>query len=123
MSEMTLTLPLPINLGNSRLHWRTKDRKRKEYIETCDEWQNASVIPAPPAQPPARVRLYAVITNWALMDDDNAMARVKWSVDWLVTRGYLAGDSRKHIRWVGLPDQIVNRKAAASVTFTITEAA
>jgi hypothetical protein len=120
VSEMTLTLPLPPNMANGRMHWRTKDRKRRAYLEACDYTLG---LPRAPRQPLTSVTLYALMVVWALHDDDNALARLKWAVDWLVTRGYIAGDSRKHIRWVGLPDQIVNRKEAASVTFTITEAA
>lgn len=44
------------------------------------------------------------------MDDDNAMRRLKPLLDWLVGHGYLSGDSRKQIKWVGIPDQVIDRE-------------
>jgi hypothetical protein len=114
-----IVLPLPPNMANGRMHWRAKDRKRNEYFEACDEWKNSSVVPSPPSRPIAFAELRALLTLWNPMDDDGAMARIKWSLDWLVTRGYLAGDSRKHVRWHSVPDQQIDRKAYGIVLFRI----
>ena len=118
---MTLTLPLPPNMANGRMHWRVKDKKRKAYFALCDHMLAARVIEAaPPSAPIDGALIAAEMTLANAMDDDNALARLKWPVDWLVTRGYLAGDSRKHLTWTGLPEQRVSRKEPAVGTFVIT---
>jgi len=114
---ITLTLPLPPNMANKRWHWRVKERERRIYNEQCDIWE---AMHEKPVAPLSGVTVSASIETWALMDDDNALARLKWAVDWLVTRGYLLGDSRKHITWAGIPEQVVSRVRLPRVTFTIT---
>lgn len=118
-TEMTFTLPLPPNIANARMHWRVKNIERKAYMQACDALQAAGRVPAPPRQPFVRSWIEASITNAALSDDDNAMARLKWPVDWLKTRGYIVDDSRKHLTWRGLPDQHITRKDAPHVVITL----
>jgi hypothetical protein len=43
------------------------------------------------------------------MDDDNALARIKWAADWLQTRGYIVDDKRPHCRFT-IPEQVIDRK-------------
>jgi hypothetical protein len=122
-SPLILTLPLPPNLANARMHWRTKDRERRRYFADCDYRQALGVIHAPPAEPFAFAELWALIVSPRKMDADNRMARVKWCVDWFVTRGYLAGDSDDYVRWKGVPAQrVIDRRRYVGephVTFTI----
>jgi hypothetical protein len=54
------------------------------------------------------------------MDDDNAVARHKWLIDWLVARGFLASDRRTCVRWAAFPTQRVTRKEPARITLTAT---
>ncbi len=119
---MTLDLPMPPNLANSRMHWRVKHREKLAYWATLDRMQLTRVLPPPPAVPWPHARLTSTMTLWAAMDDDNAMARHKWALDWLVTRGYLAGDTRKCLTWTGLPQQIVTRKTPPTLSLALETA-
>src|SRR5687767_1865087 len=101
---MKITLPLPPNMGNSRMHWRTKHRKRLDYLAACD-----AIGPrVRPRQLSELVELRATLYLGNHMDDDNALARLKWPVDWLKTRGHLVDDGRKHCRMT-IPEQVVKR--------------
>lgn len=122
MSEIRLVFPLPPNRnrGNRAGSWAWASAKKK--------WQKAADLraalpdfPPPPTTPYARVRLAAVLVMPAAMDDDNAFYRAsKCPCDWLVSRGYLVDDSRKYVRWDGLPDQIISRSESPRVELTIT---
>jgi hypothetical protein len=98
---VTLTLPMPENVGNARLHWRTKNRAKNDYLAACDALQARNAVPAPPPVPLARATIAAVMVLGNAMDDDNAMARLKWPIDWLVRRGYIADDRRTCLTWAG----------------------
>lgn len=110
MTPLTLTVPLPPNLANARMHWRVKLKAKKAYWETLSMLANMGKIPAEIVSRPPRARIAVTLYLHSPMDDDNAMARVKWILDWFVTNGYLAGDSRKHLEWDGLPKQFIDRK-------------
>ena len=124
MSEaLVLTLPLPpspnVAKRNSR-HWWAAYRAREKYFEACDAAQGAGLVPPPPRVAIRRAEATAVLTVWNPNDDDNAFFRAyKFPLDWLRTRGYLANDSRKHIR-CSVPEQVVDRKGQSSVRLTIT---
>jgi len=45
-----------------------------------------------------------------LMDDDNAVARLKWCLDLLVERGIIVNDKRPHLTLTGIPDQRLGSK-------------
>lgn len=106
---VTLTVPLPPNIANGRMHWRVKLNAKKAYWETLDTMRQIKLLPAPkPVDGPAVIS--ATLYLYAHMDDDNAMHRCKYALDWLVTNGYLRGDSRKDITWAGLPHQVIDRK-------------
>lgn len=125
MREIRLTLPLPPRLTNSgkgrSRHWRSLEREKKTYWNKLNTLLLLNMMPAgatsgftipdPPKTPFGYAEASAVLYLWNPMDDGNALARLKWVEDWLVKRGYLVGDSRKHLRWVGLPDQVIDRKA------------
>lgn len=130
-APIELVLPMPVNLGNARLHWRTKLAKKKAYFTALDSIalvhraigpsvDLVSRIPPPPAVPLDQCRITAHLVLGNLMDDDNAMARMKFVLDWLVKRGYIVNDSRRHVRWTGIPTQEVDRKQVSHVRLTIT---
>lgn len=121
---MTLTfrMPLPLNLANARLHWAVKDKARKAYLAHCDLLQSGGILPPPPAVPLQKATLAVAMTLGNAMDDDNAIARIKWAQDWLVSRGYIAGDSRKHLKLTGLPTQRISRKNEPCLELTLEAA-
>jgi hypothetical protein len=112
----TFTLPLPPNMANGRGHWRTRDRTRKQYLAQCDEAQLRGLVPPPPPKPLPRALLTAHLTLGGAMDDDNAAARCKHAIDWLVTRGYLVDDRRTCLKWTGFPTQTVSRSMPSGLT-------
>ena len=88
----SFTLPLPPNLANGRMHWAQKNRKRVAYLEGCDRR-----YPADPATTLPKAEVSVTLYVWSEMDRDNAYARVKWALDWLVMRGYVVDDSPAHL--------------------------
>ena len=93
-------------MANSRMHWRTKDNKRKGYelfCLVCGEISGSEQIPMP------RAHISATLYVWSLMDGDNLMARLKWPVDWLVKSGYIVDDGPKYLEWE-MPKQAIDRK-------------
>lgn len=119
---LTFRLPMPENLANARMHWAVKDKARKAYWAHCDLLLVGKVLPAPPAAPWPKATLAVTMTLGNAMDDDNAIARIKWAQDWLVARGYVAGDSRKHLKLAGLPVQRISRKNAPCLELTLEAA-
>lgn len=120
---MRLVLPLPPNAANSRRHWRVALKDKKAYWGVLDAMWVARMIPPPTRNlldGPARISVTYYI--WNPMDDDNAMARLKPLIDWLVGAGYLPGDSRKVLKWAGIPEQVIDRKRPR-VEIEISEAA
>jgi hypothetical protein len=115
---LTLTLPLPPNLANARMHWRVKERERKSYRQLCDFRLFAKQVPVPNVFPWPRVTVSATLYLWAQMDDDNALARIKWAADWLKTRGYIVDDKRPHCRFT-IPEQVIDR-ADQRLVLTLT---
>jgi len=94
---MRLVLPLPINLGNARLHWAAKNRKKKAYWDGLNVLLALGKIEKPPEKPLET----AVITFhwhvWNKMDPDNARARAKWILDWLRGHDYIVDDKAANI--------------------------
>lgn len=101
-AAVTVSLPLPPNMANGRMHWRLKDEKRREYLARCDAWHPKR------GRTLGRARIRAVLYVWNKMDPDGAVARLKWAVDWLVRRGFLEDDSEKHLEWE-MPKQTIDR--------------
>lgn len=103
---MKLVLPLPLNLGNARLHWREKNRKMNAYFDLC----LVTVKVKRPKWPLLRADINATFYVWNLMDEgDNMRTRLKWPLDWLVWRGYIEDDSPRTLTW-GPVSQVIDRK-------------
>jgi hypothetical protein len=113
ITEFFVFLPLPPNLANGRMHWRVKERKRKEYFVLCKILGKMGVPGAmhrfrgiEPA--PGLAHLSFLLKLGNRMDDDNALARCKWAVDFLVADHILIDDSPKHCR-MSIPSQVITR--------------
>jgi hypothetical protein len=107
---MKLVVPMPINLANSRMHWRVRHRKKEAYWALLNTLKGTKNIPRPPRQPPLKATISAVMYLHNPMDDGNAMGRMKWVEDWLTSWGYITDDSKKHLEWTGFPKQVIDRK-------------
>ena len=118
---LTLELPLPQNLANARMHWRKKNRERSAYMDRCSTRLFLRMLPVPPSAPLSPVTISATLYLWALMDDDNALARIKWAADWCRSRGYIVDDKRPHARFT-IPEQVIDR-ANQRLVLTLTPAA
>jgi hypothetical protein len=133
---LVFVVPMPPRLMNRRgegSHWRTLHREKLAYWTTLDALASFGarvtgagwcgfVVPAPPAAPMAQATLGSAMVLGAAMDDDNAMARHKWLVDWLRTRGYIVDDRKRRLTWAGFPEQTVTRKAEPRITLTLSPA-
>jgi hypothetical protein len=108
VTPLTLTLPMPPNMANGRVHWRAKNRERQNYLRECELRVLAKLIP-PPGIPMERVRIDSTLHVWATMDDDNALARIKWGADFLKYHSYIVDDKRPHCRFT-IPEQVIDRK-------------
>lgn len=102
-----LELPLAPNLTNGRGHWRVRERQRDAYNLLCC---GARVGVKRPPAPLPKARISATLYVWNPMDFDNLMARLKWTLDWLRADGWIADDSPRHLEWVGMPGQEIDRK-------------
>lgn len=129
MSEtLTFVVPMPPNIANgSHGHWRTRHNAKLAYWETLDMAQGrtliagkvAYMIPYPPKRPWGKATIRAVMHLGGAMDDGNAMRRLKWTEDWLVTRGYLADDRKQVLTWAGFPEQVVKRDGNYRIEITL----
>jgi hypothetical protein len=123
-TPLELTLPMPELQTNSRRgrsrHWRAVEREKKAYWAQLDLLVAARQIPRPPAAPIAKATLRSTMHLGAAMDEDNAVARHKWPIDWLRHRGYIAGDRRKTLRWESFPEQIIKRDGQYRLVLTLT---
>ena len=117
---MKITLPLPPNMANSRMHWRTKHRERRAYLEDCGQYANFSGAVARKIL--TRATITATIYHTHTMDQDNAMARLKWPVDWLVSNLWIQDDDPDHLIWTGLPTQVKCKKDERRVEFVLEAA-
>lgn len=124
MSEpLTLTLPMPPNLANARMHWRAKHREKRDYWMILDSKLAWKDIPKPPRRPFPNATIASTMYLGAAMDQDNAMARHKWALDWLVSRGYIADDRKKCLTWTGFPEQVIKRDGNYRLVLTLSPAA
>ena len=108
---MKLTLQLPANRANAREHWRETHKRRRAYKEQAylDLYHQLG----PPRQVKNRIdpaSITATLYVWSMMDDDNAVARLKWPLDALVNFGVLTDDKQPHCRLGGIPQQVIDRK-------------
>lgn len=107
---MKFTFALPLNLLNNQgMHWRKRNKIKREWYENADMLALVKFNPQPPAKPWEKARIKAHFYVWSKMDCiDNLPARMKWVMDWMVTRGYLTDD--KDAEWSEQPQQTVDRK-------------
>lgn len=117
---MKITLPLPPNMANSRMHWRVKHKAKKEYFGTCDLIAFANAKTVHPMPEPVKVR--AVIYCGGRMDHDNAIARLKWPIDWMVENCILEGDKPSQLSWHWPIEQVVKRNQQYRVEFELEAA-
>ena len=90
---MKLVLPLPPNRANARWgHWRVEKRHRDTFY-----LMSTALYPKLPAQTLERCDIACDLYVWSTMDTDNAYGRLKWVLDWLQAREYIASDSPKCI--------------------------
>ncbi|AHG92146.1 hypothetical protein J421_4678 (plasmid) [Gemmatirosa kalamazoonensis] len=130
-APLELVVPVPPIVANrahgSSRHWSAIDRERRTYLEQLDTlamighappapWR----VPDPPATPMRRALLTSAMVLGGAGDDDGAVSRHKWLIDWLVARCYLASDRRTCVRWGAFPTQRVTRKEPASIRLTLT---
>lgn len=117
---MTLTLPLPPNMADtsmSRRHWAVRYKAQQQYWDMCTLWRINENQPRPERQPPQTADVMVTLYLHQRMDDDNAAARCKWLLDWLVRNGYLWDDSQQHCR-LTVCQQIDRRRQRACVEIT-----
>lgn len=119
--QLVFRFPMPLNLGNSRMHYMVKHKEKVKYWAMCDLLAKGEILPPPPKKPWDKATISSTMVLGAAMDDGNAMNRHKWVEDWLVTRGYVVDDSKKHLKWAGFPEQRVSRKNEPSITIILTE--
>lgn len=108
LTMATLELPMPPNMANSRMHWRAKDRKRREYYTHATTVLLLGL--GVPKRPIVKARVRVTLYVWAMMDYDNMMARLKWPLDVLVKSGWLEDDGPDHLEFAEMPTQVVDRK-------------
>lgn len=106
---MKLVVPMPPNRGNARKHWRVVLKEKKAYLAALDALRLTRAIPRAPKVPPAFVTLKTQMYVFSIMDHDNAVSRLKHVLDFLVSGGYIADDSPKHLR-LEMPEQFIDRK-------------
>jgi hypothetical protein len=114
-------LPLPPNMANARLHWRSKDNLRRVYLSQCNDLITQHLLPRPPAVPLACARLHVTLCVKREHDHDNAVARCKFACDFLQSAGYIESDKPKFLEWAGLPKQIVNTRALPRLIFVLAD--
>ena len=133
---LTLTVPMPPTMMNRRSsnHWRAVHCAKLDYWERLDNLRLASKcvqpdslaclapfhVPEPPPEPLARVAVYSVMHLGGAMDDDNAMHRHKFLLDWLKSREYIVDDRRKNLKWVSFPEQHVKRDGNYRITISLS---
>lgn len=101
---MDMTLPLPPNVANARMHWAVKHRKQSDYRLRC-----TAAHMERPAVPIAPARLTARFFLHNRMDEDNLTARLKWAQDWLVDRQIILDDHLDALT-LGSVTQAIDRK-------------
>lgn len=120
MSDIfTFNFPMPPNLGNARMHWAVKHKKKTAFWQMADLLVAGGVFPKPPKKPWGKAKITASCVVGAINDTDNLMARMKWIGDFLTTRGYIVDDKPKHLEWSGMPTQRVSRKNLPEVLVTL----
>lgn len=94
---LVFEFPLPMNRANRHQHFMAKHKARKELWRVLDQRVTVKYLPKPPAKPYDRAHAVMEVRTFRQMDEDNATARTKDCLDWLVTRGYVVDDSPLHL--------------------------
>ena len=101
---MKLVLPLPPNRANARWHWHTEKRLKDIYYLKC-----LARYGKLPHVTFSKASIGATLYTHQEMDKDNLVARLKWPIDWLVIREYIADDSPDVLEYSAVL-QLVDRK-------------
>lgn len=118
--SITIVLPLPPNLSNSRFHWRTRLKAKKDYLSMCELEASQFLVRVPWHVAPEKVQISAHFILGGRSDIDNLFGRLKFPLDFLVRSHILKDDSPKHLEWASIPTQEVTRKKPYSLTLTLT---
>ena len=119
LRTITLTFPMPPNLANARMHWAAKYKRQNAWaLKALALERKLHGV----HEPITRARITAVWHTYNRMDDDNAIARLKWCLDLLVRRQIIVDDKRPHCQLAGIPEQYIDRKNPR-VEVTIEEVA
>lgn len=118
--SITIVLPLPPNLNNLRLHWRTRLKAKKDYMYMCELGACQFLAPVSWPVAPEKVQISAHFVLGGRSDIDNLFGRLKFPLDFLVRSHILKDDGPKHLEWVGIPTQEVTHKKPYSLTLTLT---
>ena len=116
-----LVLPLPPNRnqGSRSSGWAWRKAK-SQWNDAADLTALRRGFPRPPRTPWEKIAVSAILIMPVEMDDDNAFYRAsKCPMDWLKTRRYIVDDSRKHVTWVALPEQVITRKDKPRLELTL----
>lgn len=110
--SLKVVLPLPPNRANDRSHWRKVHREKKAYYElaTFQLLLQSDYGRRVRAEGGDYFNVTATLYVKAKMDDDNAVARLKWPLDTLVNNGLLFSDKRPWCTLTGIPEQQIDRK-------------
>jgi hypothetical protein len=119
---LVFRFPMPENIANTPMHHMVRQKLKTAYWAHCDALQAGAVLPPPPKTPWPQAVIASRMVVGNPMDDGNAMNRHKWVEDWLRTRGYIADDRKKCLRWDGLPVQHISRKNTPEIEITLTKA-
>lgn len=125
--SLIIWCPRPPDNANAREHWSVALRTKNRYKGELDRRRLIGLIPAPPSEAFARGVLsstWFVFGRHGRLDPDNATRRMKPLIDWLVTEGYIAGDSAECLS-ILQPQQVKQRPPLgipplASVRLTLT---
>ena len=104
------------------MHWRVKHKAKLAYWHACDVALMLPGAPRKPAVPFQRATLTSTMHLGAAMDTDNAMARHKFTLDFLTSRGWIADDRRTCLTWLGFPEQVVKRDGNYRLVLTLRAA-
>ena len=115
MGKIVLELPEPPNVANRRIHWAAKRLYRNQaWAYARSKVQRTHPIPE-------KVRVSLHFRLWALMDEDNLVARCKLPIDALKGE-YFIDDDPAHME-LGEVTQEVNRKdRGVTVSVEVVEA-
>ena len=115
-----LVLIAPAPDFTEQLMWNNFTPEIQQEIQAKGVWMRPSQYGDGAPYPITRATLRVAMVLGGHMDEDKAVARTKWAVDWLVQRRYLHSDRRTCLTRDGYPTQRVTRKEPATLTLTLT---